>query len=277
MTDSQEKTILITGSTDGLGRRCVERLARPGITLLIHGRNASQGKSLLTMIRNAGGEGALFCADFSCLDDVRRMADAIGAEHQRLDVLVNNAGIGTRGTHPGRSTSRDGYELRFGVNYLAGFLLTYALMPQLKAAPAARIVNVASAGQQEIDFSNIMLTQGYSGQRAYCQSKLAQILHALDLAEGLKSIGITANALHPATYMDTKMVRGDGMSAINSVDTGADALLSLAMSPALEGQTGLYFDGMRPARAAAQAYNPNARRRLRDLSLEFCGLPAAAA
>lgn len=270
------KTILITGSTDGVGRRVAERLAKPGHTILVHGRDRERGESLVRVIRDSGGAATFYCADFASLDAVRCLAEEVRRDHSRLDVLINNAGIGAVGVHPSRAESRDGFELRFAVNYLAGFLLTSLLLPLLKAGRASRIVNVASIGQQTIEFADVMLTRGYSGTRAYCQSKLAQILFTFDLAEELKNTGITVNALHPATYMDTSMVRSDGVSPISSVDEGADAILNLAISHGLEGRTGLYFDGLRPSRANHQAYDVNARARLRTLSLQLAGLPNAA-
>src|SRR6202040_3398234 len=133
----------------------------------------------------------------------------------------------------GRQTSADGHELRFAVNYLSGFLLTHLLLPLLKASAPARIVNVASAGQQAIDFSDVMLTRHYSGAAAYRQSKLAQILFTVDLADELKGSGVIANTLHPSTYMNTTMVRQSGTSPISRVEDGAAAILQLAVSPAL--------------------------------------------
>ncbi|PKU22906.1 SDR family NAD(P)-dependent oxidoreductase [Telmatospirillum siberiense] len=273
----QTKTILITGSTDGVGRRVAGRLAKPGITVLVHGRNQERGKSLVRTIRDLGGDAAFYSADFASLDDVRRLAEDVQRDHSRLDVLINNAGIGVAGAYPRRSESRDGFELRFAVNYLAGFLLTRLLLPLLKASPAARIVNVASIGQQAIDFADVMLTRGYSGRRAYCQSKLAQIIFTFNLAEELQGSGVTATALHPATYMDTAMVHGDGVAPASGVDEGADAILNLAVSPEMADRTGLYFDGLRPARAQPQAYDAAARARLRVLSLELTGLAATIA
>ena len=189
----------------------------------------------------------------------------------RLDLLINNAGIGTAGPVAGRQTSIDGHELRFAVNYLAGFLLTYELLPLLKAAAPARIVNVSSAGQQAIDFSDVMLTRSYSGVAAYCQSKLAQIMFTIDLAEELSGTGVIANALHPSTYMNTTMVRRSGISPMSRVEDGAEAILQLAVSPKLEGRSGLYFNVLNEARANPQAYDAEARRKLRALSLELTG------
>ncbi|MBO9101208.1 MULTISPECIES: SDR family NAD(P)-dependent oxidoreductase [unclassified Rhizobium] len=268
----QGKTVLITGSTDGVGRRVAEKLAQQGATILVHGRDQARAESLLATIRNAGGSGTFYPADLSSLIEVRALAEAVQRDHDRLDILINNAGIGVGGSGSGRQVSRDGHELRFVVNYLSSFLLTRLLLPVLKASRPARIVNVASVGQQPIDFTDVMLMHGYSGRRAYCQSKLAQIMFTFDLSKELEGAGITVNSLHPATYMDTAMVRGDGISPTSSVDEGADAILYLAASGAMAGKTGLYLDGQRPSRANAQAYDVTARERLRFLSLELVGL-----
>jgi len=267
-----EKTILITGSTDGVGRRVAERLARAGTTILIHGRDRNRGEQVLAAIRHAGGEGEFYAADLSSLAEVRSLADAVKGDHHELDVLVNNAGIGTGGSRNGREVSQDGYELRFAVNYLSGFLLTRLFLPLLQRQPESRIVNVSSLGQQEIDFDDVMLTHGYSGRRAYCQSKLAQIMFTFDLAQELEGSGMIANCLHPATYMDTTMVRLSGVQPMNSVDAGADAILQLVESSGLKSRSGLYFDGLQPSRANAQAYDLSARARLRSLSFQLVGL-----
>ena len=178
------KTILITGSTDGVGRAAAGRLGAAGAKVLVHGRDRPRGEQMVKAIRHSGGDADFYPADLASLAEVRTLADAVLQKHNRLDVLVNNAGIGTGGPAGQREESADGYELRFAVNYLAGFLLSRLLLPRLKASAPAGIVNVSSLGQQAIDFDDVMLTRGYSGNRAYCQSKLAQILFTLDLAEG---------------------------------------------------------------------------------------------
>ena len=136
----------------------------------------------------------------------------------------------------------------------------------------ARIVYVSSAGQMAIDFDDVMLEHGYDGTRAYCQSKLAQILFTVDLAEELKGSGVIVNAMHPSTYMNTTMVRRAGVSPMSKVETGAEAILQLAVSPKLEGRSGLYFNVMNEARANPQAYDAEARKRLRELSVKLVGL-----
>ncbi|RWE68012.1 SDR family NAD(P)-dependent oxidoreductase [Mesorhizobium sp.] len=265
----KDGTVLITGSTDGVGRLVAQRLGADGARVLVHGRDATRGKDVVAEIEAAGGKAELLVADLSSLAEVRRLAEVVRAHTDRLDILINNAGVGTAGTK--RQVSADGYELRFAVNYLAGFLLTSELLPLLKASAPARIVNVASAGQQAIDFDDVMLTHNYDGVRAYCQSKLAQIIFTIDLAQKLKNTGVTANSLHPASYMNTTMVRQAGVTPWSSVETGADAILNLATSPALEGRSGLYFDGQRESRADAQAYDAKARQQLRTLSLDLVG------
>ncbi len=270
------KTALVTGSTDGVGRRVAERLGAGGARVLVHGRDRRRGEHVVADIRTGGGQADFVPADLASLADVRRLAGEVGRAADRLDILINNAGIGSAGPGGRRQTSADGYELRFAVNYLAGFLLTYLLLPLIKDGAPARIVNVASAGQQAIDFDDVMLTERYSGARAYCQSKLAQIMFTIDLAEELDGAGVTVNALHPATYMDTGMVRAAGFTPTSSVEEGADAIMNLAASRALAEKSGAYFNGLREARALAQAYDGRARRRLKDISLQLSGLSSPA-
>jgi len=230
----------------------------------VHGRDAGRGEGVVRDIRQAGGEAEFIAADVASLAQVRGLAASVANKADRLDLLINNAGIGSAG--PGRQVSADGHELRFAVNYLAGFLLASMLRARLEASAPARIVNVASAGQQAIDFDDVMLEHGYDGGRAYCQSKLAQIMHAFDLAEDLAGRGVTATALHPATFMDTKMVIDAGVSPASTVQEGLEATWRLVADPSVEGVTGAYFNGTREARADAQAYDLDARRRLRELS-----------
>jgi NAD(P)-dependent dehydrogenase (short-subunit alcohol dehydrogenase family) len=272
MVAGKERTALVTGATDGVGRVVARELAKRGWRVLVHGRDRGRGEALVQEIEKAGGSATFLAADLGSLAEVRRLADEVRQQTDRLDLLINNAGIGTTGNAPGRQTSADGHELRFAVNYLAGFLLTHLLLPLLKASAPARIVNVASAGQQAIDFSDVMLTRHYSGSTAYRQSKLAQILFTVDLAQELKGSGVIANALHPSTYMNTTMVRQSGTQPMSKVEDGAEAILQLAVSPALEGKSGLYFNVLREARADPQAYDAAARRQLRALSFELSGL-----
>src|ERR671916_1256809 len=195
--------ILVTGATDGLGRRVASDLATGGATVLLHGRNPERLEATIEEVRRETGSEKLgsYLADLSSLGEVRALAEQVVGEHDRLDVLVNNAGV----IAGERRESEDGYELTFAVNYLAHFLLTCLLAPLLRASAPARVINVASAGQSPIDFDDVMLERGYGGMKAYTQSKLAQVMFTFELAERLKGTGVTVNALHPATLMDTKM------------------------------------------------------------------------
>jgi len=269
----QSKTVLVTGSTDGVGRAVARGLALGGANVLVHGRDAERGRALIAEIEVNGGSASFLQADLASLAQVRQLADAVHARTDRLNILINNAGIGSGPPGAERQTSVDGYELRFAVNFLSHFLLTALLLPLVKAAPKARIVNVASLGQHPLDFDDVMLERSYDGRRAYAQSKLAQIISTFDLAAVLDPAAITVNALHPATYMDTTMVRQGGITPWSTVDEGAQAILNLALSPRLAGRSGLFFDGLREARPNAQAFDLQARKKLRSLSLRLAGLP----
>lgn len=260
----------VTGSTDGLGREVALRLAATGAHVIIHGRNEERGQEVVREIEAEGvGSARFYRADLASLDEVRGLAEAILHDYDRLDILINNAGIWL--TDSDRRVSADGHELHFAVNYLSGFLLTRMLLPLLVESAPSRIVNVASAAQNPIDFDDVMIEQGYSGGRGYGQSKLSQILFTFDLSEELQGTGVVVNALHPATLMATSMVREAGVAPRSTIDEGATAVLNLATAPDLE--SGQYFNGLRPARANDQAYDEAARARLRELSMQLTGAP----
>jgi NAD(P)-dependent dehydrogenase (short-subunit alcohol dehydrogenase family) len=270
---TDQPTIFITGATDGLGRALAERLALGGATLLLHGRHQQRLDRTAAEIadRASVSKPRTFLADLGDLSQVRRLAEDVQQTTTRLDVFVSNAGIGF-GEPDGhdRRTSADGYELRFAVNYLAGFLLTVRLLPLLRASAPARIVNVASLGQHPLDFDDLMLERDYSGLRAYCQSKLAQIMSGFELAGRVPASEVTVNSLHPATFMPTKMVLAERPS-VDTLETGVTTTERLATDPALAGVTGRFFDRTQEARADPQAYDPAARARLWQASLELTG------
>jgi len=263
------KVSLVTGSTDGLGREVAIRIAATGAHVIIHGRNAERGAEVVAEIQRQGkGTARFYRADLASLAEVRAFGEAILRDYDRLDILINNAGIGSR-VPAERELSADGHELRFAVNYLSHFLLTRMLLPRLKASAPSRIINVASIGQAPIDFDDVMIERDYSGSRAYGQSKLAQIMFTIDLARELQGTGVSVYALHPATYMDTHMVRSAGIEPRSTVAEGADAVMNLVTSPDLE--SGQFFNGLRPGRANAQAYDEAARAKLRELSSKLTG------
>jgi NAD(P)-dependent dehydrogenase (short-subunit alcohol dehydrogenase family) len=261
------KTALITGSTSGLGREVAIRLGAMGATVIVHGRNAERGAEVVAAINAAGpGEAIFYQADLGSLSEVKALADRIKNQHSQLDLLINNAGIGGASNDP-RRTSADGHELVFAVNYLSHFLLTRELLPLLEASAPARIVNIASIGQRPVDFDDIMMTENYNQMGAYSQSKLAQIMFTITLAEMLDSEKVIVNSLHPATFMDTPMVTSAGRQPMATVEEGADAVMQLATGAGIAGRTGLYFNQLNEARANEQAYDDAARQRLWDLSV----------
>lgn len=270
-----ESVFLITGATDGIGLGTAKRLAAQGATILLHGRDTARLAAAQDAIASETGNSKLetYRANLAVLDDVRALADAVRAQHQTLDVLINNAGVGSGGRDATeRELSTDGYELRFQVNHLAPFLLTHLLLPQLESAEGARVVNVASAAQTPIDFDDVMLTRGYSGRRAYAQSKLAMVMASFELAGRLDAKSVTVNALHPGSLLDTKMVREAFGTPWGPVETGIVSESYLATSADLDDVTGAYFDQTEPSRADAQAYDETARKRLWALSEELVGL-----
>lgn len=258
------EVVLITGSTGGLGRELALRIAASGAHVIVHGRDTARGEEVVAQIEEEGSGSARFVrADLASLEEVRALARTVLEDYDRLDLLINNAGIGPFGPED-RTLSEDGYELRFAVNYLSHVLLTRRLLPRVVESSPSRIINVASLGQSPIDFDDVMIERGYSGGRAYGQSKLAQIMFTFDLARELEGTDVLVFALHPATYMDTDMIIEAGMTPRSSVEEGADAVMHLVSGTDLE--SGQFFNGTRPARASDQAYDQEARRRLGELS-----------
>jgi NAD(P)-dependent dehydrogenase (short-subunit alcohol dehydrogenase family) len=263
MRPVEQQTILVTGSTAGLGKELARELAQRGATVLVHGRSAERVDAAITEIAAASGSDRLYpyVADLSSLAAVTHLAEEVIAGATRLDALVNNAGVGLTE----RSESADGHELTFAVNYLAPFLLTTRLLGLLRESVPARIVNVASIGQAPVNFADVMLEHGYDMYAAYSQSKLALIAFSFELAERLRAegeTGVTVNALHPATLMPTKLVRETFGRTVDTLEQGVAATLRLVIDPELDGVSGVYFNGLQPAAADGQAYDPSARRRL---------------
>jgi NAD(P)-dependent dehydrogenase (short-subunit alcohol dehydrogenase family) len=270
------RTILITGATDGLGRALADSLAAAGNRLILHGRNPDRLSQVAAQIQAGTGAAApeTVLADLAELRQVRQLSEQVAALTDRLDVFVSNAGVGSG--YPAkreREVSADGYELRFAVNYLAGFDLALRLLPLLQAAGSARIVNVASLGQAPIHFDDVMIEHDYSGSRAYGQSKLAQITAGFTMAERLDPAVVTVNSLHPSTMMPTKMVVAEYGHTVDTLEEGERATSRLVDDPALAGVTGRFFDRLREARVHESAYDPQVRAKLWQVSLELTGAP----
>ncbi|MFB7719421.1 SDR family NAD(P)-dependent oxidoreductase [Nocardia sp. NPDC056100] len=261
-----DRTVLITGATDGLGRELAVRLGAAGARLILHGRDPGRAAAVAAEVTAARGHAPLvLLADLSRLAEVDRLAREVIARTTRLDVLVNNAGTGGR-SDGARELGADGTELLWAVNHLAPYRLTRRLLPLLRASAPARVVNVASAGQHEIDLDDPTPEHNYDAYTAYCRAKLAMIMATVEYADELHGTGITVNALHPATLMATTMVRNSGITPLSTIAEGADATLRLICDPALSETTGRYFNGARPGRAHPQADDPAARRRLLEIS-----------
>lgn len=264
-----QQVVLITGATSGLGREVALRLAASGSHVIVHGRDSARGREVLDSITHAGkGSARFFAADLASNTDIRRLAGEILRAYPRIDVLINNAGIGS--TPNERSVTADGVEMRMQVNYLSSVLLTRLLLPRLLAAAPSRIVNVSSLAAAPIDFDDVMIANRFSGSRAYGQSKLAQVMFTIDLAAELEGKGVTVNALHPATMMPTGMVLRGGYTPRSTIDDGARAVLRLVQDADVG--TGQFFNGMNPGRPHAQALDPAVRARLRELSEKLVGL-----
>ena len=265
MPAAGQRVILVTGSTGGLGRETAKALALQGDHVIIHGRSVERGKSLVAEIEAAGkGSARFYQADFGSLQQVRDLADSILADYERLDVLVNNAGIFNPDQQE-RLVSQDGYELHFQVNYLAGYLLTKKLARLLESSAPSRVINVAS-GQAPIDFDNLMLETDYNGRRAYFQSKNAQIMMTFALADEFAARGITINAMHPSDLMNTDMVIEAGFEPLTPVETGRDALVRLINEDV---GTGKFFNVFEEDEAIDQAYDADAVARLMAVSEEL--------
>jgi NAD(P)-dependent dehydrogenase (short-subunit alcohol dehydrogenase family) len=264
-----EKTILITGSSDGIGKQAALELAAKGARVILHGRSKSRVQQAVKQIERETGNRQLdFCiADLASLGQVRRMAAEIRRKYNRLDVLINNAGLAANRLE----ISDDGYEMTFAVNYLAAFALTLLLLDLLSRDPPGRIVNVSSmVHSTALNFDDLAEPKHFDGWQAYCQSKLCILLFTFELAERVRDRGVTVNCLHPGV-INTKLLRVN-FSGGSPVTEGAGKLTYLAASPEHAATTGGYFSGNRQTRPAAIAFDPGVRQKLWELSERLCGM-----
>ncbi|TXI45475.1 MAG: SDR family NAD(P)-dependent oxidoreductase [Lysobacter sp.] len=257
MTGARDTVVLITGATDGIGRATARALAAHGATVLVHGRDARRVAETVAEAETAGAAAARgYVADFESLAAVRTMSARILAEEPRLDVLINNAGVGILDT---RHETVDGCERVFQVNFLAGHALTRGLIERLAERPGGRVVDVASAGQWPLDLDDPQSARDWHGAFAYGRSKLAQVAACLALAE--REPRVAFNALHPGSLLPTKL-RPPMLAPVDTLDTAVDAILHAAIDPSMAGVTGRYYDKREPIEPHAQALDSAFRERL---------------
>lgn len=277
----QGKTCLITGATSGIGAVAARRLAELGARVVLVGRSEARCAATVADIQARTGNRAVSCllADLSVQADIRALARRFRERHDRLDVLVNNAGA----MWLRRELTADGLEMTFAVNHLAYFLLTHLLLEPLLASPAGRVVNVASGAHRKatLDFNDLMGERRYNGWRAYCRSKLANVLFTYELARRLAGTRVTANALQPGWastgFAGNNGWRGRVWQAVATVfalsaEKGARTVVYLAASPEVAGVTGRYFSRERAVPSSATAYDEDAARRLWEVSAALTGI-----
>jgi NAD(P)-dependent dehydrogenase (short-subunit alcohol dehydrogenase family) len=277
------KTVLITGGTGGIGKAAAIGLASMGAGIGITGRDRARAEQAAAVIARESGNPAVdvFVADMSSQSEVRRLSGEVLTAYPRLDVLLNNVG----GFWAHRHLTVDGLEHTFALNHLAPFLLTNLLLERLVASTPARVVTVSSGAQSmgKIDFDDLMGESDYSGQRAYNQSKLANVMFTYELAERLEGSGVTATVLHPGmtntAFSGEDPARAMALLVVlarpfmRSPKRGADTAVYLASSPEVDGVTGRYFADRRPRKSHTTSYDSEANARLWQMSADLVGLP----
>ena len=279
------KIVLITGGTGGIGKATAIGLARLGARVGITGRDVARTGQVAADIRAASGNPAVdaFAADMSSQAEVRRLAVAVLETYPRLDVLINNVGGFWAHRHP----TADGLERTFALNHLASFLLTNLLLDRLKASAPARVVTVSSHVQAEghIDFDDLQGARNYSGQSAYSQSKLANVMFTNELARRLDGTRVTATSLHPG-FVRTDFGAEDQVRFfavlgrlvrpfLKTPAQGAQTSIYLASSPNVAGVTGQFFASRKPKTANRAAYDADVTARLWDVSANLVGITSA--
>ena len=281
VTNLRGRTCIVTGASDGIGRETARGLARLKGRVLLVCRDEARGYKAKEDIRRTTQNDSveLFVADLGSQRAIRRVADDIRARHDRIHVLVNNAGLITRE----RSVTEDGIETQLAVNHLAPFLLTNLLIDPLRSSAPARVVNVASLveGAGRVDFSNLHGENRYDPIVAYCQSKLANVLFTYELARRLRGTGVAVNCLHPGAIA-TKLLadyagRPRRVAFINRLRypgpvEGARTSIYLASSPEIEGVTGTFFVDGRPATSSAASRDVDVQARLWEVSAQLTNL-----
>lgn len=267
----RDKTVLITGATDGIGKQTALRLAEMGARVLLHGRNPEKGEKVRQEIISKSGNPMveLLIADLQSLKQVRQLASDVKKTTNRLDVLINNAGVYMKK----RRLSEDGFEMTFAVNHLAPFLLTNLLIDLLKQSAPARVVTVSSVGHKLV-YLNMADLQGkffFWDWVAYCRSKLLNVLFTFELSERLKGTGVAANAVHPGV-ITTNLLKKAKVGSSASIEDGADPLVYLATSSELNNVSGKYFDRKKISTANRLSNYDKLRKKIWTLSMQLSGL-----
>jgi NAD(P)-dependent dehydrogenase (short-subunit alcohol dehydrogenase family) len=277
----KDKICLVTGANSGLGKVTAKALAANGATVIMACRNRDKGQAaradIVSETRNEKVD--LMIADLSELKQIRRLAAEVRAKYPHLHVLVNNAGA----YNHNRKLTADGYEMTFAVNHLGYFLLTIELLDLLKRSAPARVINVSSEAHRgtRVNFDDLNLENGYSGWRAYAQSKLANVIFTYELARRLEGTGVTANCMHPGTVGTNIFNNVEGLARMiirpltlfmRSPEKGADTIIWLATSPEIEGVTGKYFIDRSERKSNPQASDREVMARLWEVSERMCGL-----
>lgn len=270
-SNMMDKVILITGATDGIGKQTALRLAEMGARILMHGRNLDKAEQVRQEIISKSGNPNIdvLIADLQSLKQVRQLASEVKTRTNRLDVLINNAGVYMKK----RRLSEDGYEMTFAVNHLAPFLLTNLLLDLLRKSAPSRIVIVSSVGHKLV-YLNMADLQGkffFWDWVAYCRSKLLNVLFTFELSERLKGTGVAANAVHPGV-ISTNLLKKAKLGSSVSVEDGADPIVFLATAHELTNITGKYFNQKKIAKPSALTGYRKLRKKIWTLSTEFTSL-----
>jgi len=283
-TSMTGRTVLVTGGTHGIGLATARALASSGAAVTVVGRDADKTGQVVEALRRDSGNDRVegMVADLSSQAEVRLLATDFAAAHDRLDVLVNNVG----GFWATRHVTADGLEHTFALNHLAPFLLTHLLRPLLEASAPSRVATVSSGAQSigHIDLDDLQGERAYRGQRAYSQSKLANLLFTYELARRLEGTGVTANALHPGVVR-TRFGQDDPSFPYRALlplvrpfllspERGADTSVYLASSPEVEGVSGKYFVRKKARPSSRASYDTQVARRLWEVSAELTGVDA---
>lgn len=265
------KTVLVTGSTDGIGKQTALELARLGARVILHGRSRQKGRKTLQEIQRATGATDMdyLSFDLSSQANVRALAEAFEQQYPRLDVLIHNAGIYSHTRH----LTPDHVEMTFAVNHLAPFLLTHLLLGLLKKSAPSRVVTVSSMAHHtaEIDLKNLQQEKRFDAYDAYALSKLANVLFAYALSDRLKGSGVTSNALHPGV-IDTKLLRSGFHVRGDSVEKGAGTSVYLACAAELEKTSGKYFNKGEEESSSPITYDKRLQEELWGISERLTGI-----